>query len=94
MRLKKKRYVCFKSNISTSGNSLIYRPFKAIGNNFAPGRSHSIFTLILEQRNRNCDPDSAAADYYVTAKFHLVDLAGSERAKRLNLKSFSQERMK
>jgi len=45
-------------------------------------RSHSIFTLILEQRNRNCDPDSAAADYYVTAKFHLVDLAGSERAKR------------
>ena len=50
-----------------------------------PGRSHSIFTLILEQRNRNCD-------HYVTAKFHLVDLAGSERAKRLNLKSFTPEK--
>eukprot|EP00435_Cladocopium_sp_Y103_P021684 s2547_g5.t1 len=47
-------------------------------------RSHSIFTLILEQRNRKCDSldPAAAVDYYVTAKFHLVDLAGSERAKR------------
>lgn len=45
-------------------------------------RSHSIFTLILEQR-RKCDADPAAAiNDYVTAKFHLVDLAGSERAKR------------
>lgn len=49
-------------------------------------RSHSIFTLILEQRNRKCDSadPAAAVDYYVTAKFHLVDLAGSERAKRLD----------
>lgn len=47
-------------------------------------RSHSIFTLILEQRNRlKCDlGDGCIEDYYVTAKFHLVDLAGSERAKR------------
>ena len=51
-------------------------------------RSHSIFTLILEQRNRKCgSAEPAAVDYYVTAKFHLVDLAGSERAKRLDPQS-------
>jgi len=52
-------------------------------------RSHSIFTLILEQRirRRSLVGDGAvdnaeAATSYRTAKFHLVDLAGSERAKR------------
>ncbi|CAJ1352508.1 unnamed protein product [Effrenium voratum] len=46
-------------------------------------RSHSIFTLILEQRRRltNGGGEGSEEDY-VTAKFHLVDLAGSERAKR------------
>ncbi|CAE7745866.1 KIN4A [Symbiodinium pilosum] len=45
-------------------------------------RSHSIFTLILEQRRRIAGGDAWSEDDYVTAKFHLVDLAGSERAKR------------
>ncbi|CAE7366356.1 KIN4A [Symbiodinium natans] len=45
-------------------------------------RSHSIFTLILEQRRRIGGGDAWSEDDYVTAKFHLVDLAGSERAKR------------
>merc|ERR1719446_1652773 len=59
-------------------------------------RSHSIFTIILEQRKRNasCQRQAWGADSesggeasatqlsYRTAKFHLVDLAGSERAKR------------
>ncbi|CAE8650786.1 unnamed protein product, partial [Polarella glacialis] len=56
-------------------------------------RSHSIFTLIVEQRRRLApakepegDPGFGAfqdsEQSYVTAKFHLVDLAGSERAKR------------
>eukprot|EP00931_Biecheleriopsis_adriatica_P076220 TRINITY_DN49953_c0_g1_i1.p1 TRINITY_DN49953_c0_g1~~TRINITY_DN49953_c0_g1_i1.p1 ORF type:complete len:1308 (+),score=333.01 TRINITY_DN49953_c0_g1_i1:84-3926(+) len=48
-------------------------------------RSHSIFTVILEQRRVvGVSDKSEVADEadYVTAKFHLVDLAGSERAKR------------
>ncbi|CAE7040393.1 KIN4A [Symbiodinium sp. CCMP2592] len=45
-------------------------------------RSHSIFTLILEQRRRIGGGDAWSEEDYVTAKFHLVDLAGSERAKR------------
>ncbi|CAK4253158.1 unnamed protein product [Aphanomyces euteiches] len=38
-------------------------------------RSHAIFTLILQQKNR-------LTGEFTHAKFHLVDLAGSERAKR------------
>lgn len=38
-------------------------------------RSHAIFTLILQQRNRETGECRKS-------KFHLVDLAGSERAKR------------
>eukprot|EP00928_Gymnodinium_smaydae_P012075 TRINITY_DN14398_c3_g1_i1.p1 TRINITY_DN14398_c3_g1~~TRINITY_DN14398_c3_g1_i1.p1 ORF type:complete len:1472 (-),score=390.41 TRINITY_DN14398_c3_g1_i1:135-4550(-) len=58
-------------------------------------RSHSIFTIIFEQRRLRGGSASAAAAAgdgagavaaeelsYRTAKFHLVDLAGSERAKR------------
>ena len=41
--------------------------------NEASSRSHSIFTIFLEQGTK---------DGYITAKFHLVDLAGSERNKR------------
>jgi len=42
-------------------------------------RSHSIFTISIEQRV----PHSARRTHeWITAKFHLVDLAGSERAKR------------
>merc|ERR1719240_2068072 len=50
-------------------------------------RSHSIFTVIVEQRRRLSSVTGSAAaegldENYTTAKFHLVDLAGSERAKR------------
>merc|ERR550532_900183 len=53
-------------------------------------RSHSIFTIILEQRRRchsasdgaGGSDDCTSRPVYRTAKFHLVDLAGSERAKR------------
>lgn len=44
-------------------------------------RSHSIFTVILEQRRRGSTAQGSGGSYR-TAKFHLVDLAGSERAKR------------
>lgn len=41
--------------------------------NNSSSRSHSIFTLSMEQR---------VAGSKIACKFHLVDLAGSERAKR------------
>merc|ERR1719174_1107080 len=54
-------------------------------------RSHSIFTVMVEMRDKTLcagDPESWSSEAttshasYKTAKFHLVDLAGSERAKR------------
>eukprot|EP01012_Entosiphon_sulcatum_P011922 TRINITY_DN1741_c0_g1_i1.p1 TRINITY_DN1741_c0_g1~~TRINITY_DN1741_c0_g1_i1.p1 ORF type:complete len:1251 (-),score=324.83 TRINITY_DN1741_c0_g1_i1:152-3880(-) len=49
--------------------------------NECSSRSHSIFTLILEQKQKTedgtCPPES-----FMLSKFHLVDLAGSERAKK------------
>jgi hypothetical protein len=49
---------------------------KVIGShkmNLSSSRSHSIFTLILEQI------EPANPDNVITSKFQLVDLAGSER---------------
>ncbi|XP_035668109.1 kinesin-like protein KIF27 isoform X2 [Branchiostoma floridae] len=57
-------------------------------------RSHSIFTLVIEQRWRDVDTatslapaeddlDSTTKDTrFVSSKFHFVDLAGSERAQK------------
>ncbi|KAI8507850.1 Kinesin-like protein kif27, partial [Branchiostoma belcheri] len=57
-------------------------------------RSHSIFTLVIEQRWRDVDasaslaPDeddldsTAKETRFVSSKFHFVDLAGSERAQK------------
>ncbi|XP_076923327.1 kinesin-like protein KIN-4A [Bidens hawaiensis] len=49
-------------------------------------RSHAIFTIILEQKDKNKDKTSSnqliMSEEYRCAKLHLVDLAGSERAKR------------
>ncbi|KAJ0653970.1 putative plus-end-directed kinesin ATPase [Helianthus annuus] len=49
-------------------------------------RSHAIFTIILEQKDKNKDETSSSglvmSEEYRCAKLHLVDLAGSERAKR------------
>merc|ERR550532_880823 len=53
-------------------------------------RSHSIFTILFEQRRHghsasdgaSGSDDGVSRPTYRTAKFHLVDLAGSERAKR------------
>ncbi|XP_076933873.1 kinesin-like protein KIN-4A [Bidens hawaiensis] len=49
-------------------------------------RSHTIFTIILEQKDKNKDETSSnqliMSEEYRCAKLHLVDLAGSERAKR------------
>eukprot|EP01006_Ploeotia_vitrea_P023029 TRINITY_DN55479_c0_g1_i1.p1 TRINITY_DN55479_c0_g1~~TRINITY_DN55479_c0_g1_i1.p1 ORF type:complete len:762 (+),score=72.49 TRINITY_DN55479_c0_g1_i1:37-2322(+) len=44
-------------------------------------RSHSIFTLIMEQKVVNPDGSTSSEDTLVS-KFHLVDLAGSERQKK------------
>ncbi|KAI8506347.1 Kinesin-like protein kif27 [Branchiostoma belcheri] len=58
-------------------------------------RSHSIFTLVIEQRWRDVDDTSASLapdeddldstakeTRFVSSKFHFVDLAGSERAQK------------
>ncbi|KAF6031922.1 KIF27 [Bugula neritina] len=50
-------------------------------------RSHSVFTVTLEQQWRANEIDDGADEapeqyHYVCSKFHFVDLAGSERAHR------------
>lgn len=48
-------------------------------------RSHAIFTILLEQKDKNkgeTDLSELMGEEYRCAKLHLVDLAGSERAKR------------
>ncbi|KAL9999105.1 putative plus-end-directed kinesin ATPase transcription factor bZIP family [Helianthus debilis subsp. tardiflorus] len=48
-------------------------------------RSHAIFTIHLEQKDKNTgetDSIELMGEEYRCAKLHLVDLAGSERAKR------------
>eukprot|EP00164_Ancoracysta_twista_P004754 GFYU01006438.1.p1 GENE.GFYU01006438.1~~GFYU01006438.1.p1 ORF type:complete len:1605 (-),score=614.63 GFYU01006438.1:18-4832(-) len=48
-------------------------------------RSHSIFTIVLEQKVTGTDgstSDGRHVSEYLSSKFHLVDLAGSERAKK------------
>lgn len=48
-------------------------------------RSHAIFTIILEQKDKNKSESSSSelmGEEFRCAKLHLVDLAGSERAKR------------
>ncbi|XP_047474960.1 chromosome-associated kinesin KIF4-like isoform X2 [Penaeus chinensis] len=44
--------------------------------NARSSRSHAIFSLHIEQKNKN------ESESIMCAKFHLVDLAGSERAKK------------
>lgn len=72
----------------------VHRTTGATLMNEQSSRSHSIFTIILEQRGRSgprdsesrdaglCEDDAGPPQSYRTAKFHLVDLAGSERLKR------------
>eukprot|EP00930_Biecheleria_cincta_P046553 TRINITY_DN32108_c0_g1_i1.p1 TRINITY_DN32108_c0_g1~~TRINITY_DN32108_c0_g1_i1.p1 ORF type:complete len:1252 (-),score=305.27 TRINITY_DN32108_c0_g1_i1:70-3825(-) len=69
------------------GDGSVQRTTGATLMNEMSSRSHSIFTVIIEQRRcRSSVTGSAPAEgldeNYTTAKFHLVDLAGSERAKR------------
>ncbi|KAI7730932.1 hypothetical protein M8C21_032489 [Ambrosia artemisiifolia] len=48
-------------------------------------RSHAIFTIHIEQKEKNKGETNSSefmGEEYRCAKFHLVDLAGSERAKR------------
>ena len=45
-------------------------------------RSHAIFTISLEQHQRDGSSPESSANDHLCAKLHLVDLAGSERAKR------------
>ncbi|KAI3760939.1 hypothetical protein L1987_51343 [Smallanthus sonchifolius] len=49
-------------------------------------RSHAIFTIILEQKDKDKGETNSSglvmSEEYRCAKLHLVDLAGSERAKR------------
>ncbi|XP_071713247.1 kinesin-like protein KIN-4A [Rutidosis leptorrhynchoides] len=48
-------------------------------------RSHAIFTIILEQKDKDkgeAKSSDIMGEEYRCAKLHLVDLAGSERAKR------------
>nr|GEV82335.1 kinesin-like protein KIN-4A [Tanacetum cinerariifolium] len=48
-------------------------------------RSHAIFTIILEQKDKNkaeANTSELMGEEFRCAKLHLVDLAGSERAKR------------
>jgi len=45
--------------------------------NSQSSRSHSIFSIIVEQ-----EVEGSANHEFITAKFHLVDLAGSERNKK------------
>uniref|UniRef100_A0AAY4BB28 Kinesin motor domain-containing protein n=1 Tax=Denticeps clupeoides TaxID=299321 RepID=A0AAY4BB28_9TELE len=42
-------------------------------------RSHTIFTMLMEQRRSGSRPAGAAAHHVISSKFHFVDLAGSER---------------
>ncbi|CAK0831182.1 unnamed protein product [Prorocentrum cordatum] len=69
----------------------VHRTTGATMMNEQSSRSHSIFTMILEQRGpsgpkasepHDAGPCEDEAPSYRTAKFHLVDLAGSERLKR------------
>ncbi|KAI3669796.1 hypothetical protein L6452_41208 [Arctium lappa] len=54
--------------------------------NSQSSRSHAIFTIILEQKDKNRGDtnsnDNFGGEEYKCAKLHMVDLAGSERAKR------------
>ncbi|KAI3768324.1 hypothetical protein L2E82_18908 [Cichorium intybus] len=51
--------------------------------NSQSSRSHAIFTIILEQKDKNKgDENPIAGEEYRCAKLHLVDLAGAERVKR------------
>ncbi|CAI9282887.1 unnamed protein product [Lactuca saligna] len=53
--------------------------------NTQSSRSHAIFTIILEQKDKNKgeeNPIDCMGEEYRCAKLHLVDLAGSERAKK------------
>lgn len=60
----------------------LYRTVGSTLMNEVSSRSHSIFTIILEQRLKNGNEGEATSGQFMTAKFHLVDLAGSERTKR------------
>eukprot|EP00668_Euglena_longa_P015698 GGOE01019828.1.p1 GENE.GGOE01019828.1~~GGOE01019828.1.p1 ORF type:complete len:1054 (-),score=372.77 GGOE01019828.1:389-3259(-) len=62
-----------------SGN--VQRSTAATLMNDTSSRSHSIFTLTMEQRYRQPD-GSSAPENFILSKFHLVDLAGSERVKK------------
>ncbi|KAJ9562357.1 hypothetical protein OSB04_007517 [Centaurea solstitialis] len=54
--------------------------------NSQSSRSHAIFSIILEQKDKNKGEansnDNFGGEEYKCAKLHMVDLAGSERAKR------------
>ncbi|KAG2379611.1 hypothetical protein C9374_006728 [Naegleria lovaniensis] len=60
----------------------LYRTVGSTLMNEVSSRSHSIFTIILEQRLKTGNEGEATSGQSMTAKFHLVDLAGSERTKR------------
>eukprot|EP00743_Colponemidia_sp_Colp-15_P008614 GILK01009374.1.p1 GENE.GILK01009374.1~~GILK01009374.1.p1 ORF type:complete len:1490 (-),score=407.64 GILK01009374.1:108-4577(-) len=64
-------------------NGSVHRTTGSTLMNEQSSRSHSIFTVVLEQKHID-----GTSDEYMSAKFHLVDLAGSERAKRTGAVGF------
>jgi hypothetical protein len=75
--IKEEIVTCYQDMIRCLETGSVYRTVGSTLMNETSSRSHSIFTIIVEQR-KIVDNGSD----YMMAKFHLVDLAGSERTKR------------
>eukprot|EP00742_Colponemidia_sp_Colp-10_P010914 GILJ01012048.1.p1 GENE.GILJ01012048.1~~GILJ01012048.1.p1 ORF type:complete len:2113 (+),score=435.57 GILJ01012048.1:1-6339(+) len=73
----------FDEMMSCLENGSVHRTTGSTLMNEQSSRSHSIFTVVLEQKHID-----GTSDEYMSAKFHLVDLAGSERAKRTGAVGF------
>jgi hypothetical protein len=71
--IKEEVVTCYQDMIRCLETGAVYRTVGSTLMNETSSRSHSLFTIIVEQKEQG---------EYMMAKFHLVDLAGSERTKR------------
>ena len=88
--IKEELVTSFDDMIGCLEAGSLYRTVGSTLMNEVSSRSHSIFTIFLDQRLKVKGEEVSAEETapsgsdqsYMTAKFHLVDLAGSERTKR------------